>query len=402
MNRREKIRKIHSDYAWFYPLIVGVTALAIGVWIGILLGETHFKFEARDYHVNLWTEAIGVLAGVGITVLVIDQINGYRIRRDLKHRLARGVRSRSYDVAMSAIEELDHQGWLTGDSGALQGADLMEARLNEARLNGANLADAILEQAELNRTKLTKATLRGAILTFAKLHNARLNEADMRNAKCHGVEMPDARLGGACLVDADLSYACLEGASLRGACLNGADLHSAKLKGAVLWDADFRNANLMFSELREAEYLNKANWEGTKLFKPDLKCVDFSETNMKDAGLEYADLRSANLEGTNLEGANLYGALLGRIRFNRIDMPVQVFAGEPPVPEGVGTTYPNPKTNWLGAILPDGTTFTENMDYRAIERFVEPRHPDFPTTLERVLLIRKHAGLIDDDNIEPD
>ena len=177
-------------------------------------------------------------------------------------------------------------------------------------------------------------------------------------------------------------------------------MHSAKLNGAILWDADFRNANLMFSELREAEYHNKAIWEGAKLFKPDLRGVDFSEANMKGAILEYADLQGANLEGTNLEGANLYGALLGSAKFNRIDMPVQVFAGEPPVAEGVGTTYPNPKTSWIGATLPDGTPFTEGMDYKAVERFIEPHHPKFPVTLERVRLIRKHVGLIDDEDPE--
>ncbi len=392
--RREEIRKIHRKYRFFYEMLGGAVVLVISVFIG----AAAFGAENVDYRMNLFTEGMGIVA----TVFMINRWYSHRERESLKRRLIREAGSRSHDIAISAVEWMEREGWLRGEDGLLKGANLREARLQDARMDGANLEEAILEHAVLCNATLNDSNLRGTNLTFAKIHNAKLIKAELQNAKCHGVEMPDARLGGTCLEDADLSYSCLEGASLRGACLHGADLHSAKLKGAVLWDVDFCNANLMFSELREAEYHNKANWEGAKLFKPDLKSVDFSETNMKDTVLEYADLRSANLEGTNLEGANLYGALMGRVRFNRIDMPVQIFAGEPPVREGVGTTYPNPKTNWLGAVLPDGTTFTENMDYRAIERFVEPRHPDFPKTLEQVLLIRKHAGLIDDDYNEPD
>ena len=392
--RWERTRSIHRRYNVFYE-ILGVLFVLLVI---IKIGE-HIIFATEDsYHINLFTEGVALAA----TVFLVDRFYRYRDKSSLQKRLVGEARSRSHDIAISAVEWMDREGWLTGDDGLLKGANLREARLWDARMDGSNLQGTILELAVLCKATLKEANLRDAKLMFAKLHNAKLNEAEMQNAKCHGAEMPNANLSGACLEDADLSYACLEGASLQRTCFNGADLHEAKLKGAFLWDADFCNANLMFSELREAEHHNKANWEGAKLFKPDLKSVDFSETNMKDAVLEYADLRRANLEGTNLEGANLYGALLGGIQFNRIDMPVQVFAGEPPVPEGVGTTYPNPKTNWLGARLPDGGVFLPDMDYRSIERFVDREHEDFPATLERVRLIRKHVGLIEDDSDKPE
>ena len=43
------------------------------------------------------------------------------------------------------------------------------------------------------------------------------------------------------------------------------------------------------------------------------------------------------------------------------------------------------ETNWLGATLPDGTVFTEDMDYGYIRRFTDPSHEDFEATLADVV-----------------
>ncbi len=385
-SRREEIRGIHKTYSWSYPLLVGSLALLAGIWIGIRIGHWEFVDKKRDdYYMNLWTEGIGVLASAGITVLIIDQFNGMRIRREQRRRLALAVRSPSRDVAMSAIEELDFYGWLTGENGALKGADLMEAKLDEARLNGANLEQCILDHAELHSAKLIGASLRDAILTFAKLHNAKLEKAQMQSAKCHGAELLDARLSNACLEDADLSYACLEGASLQRARMKGADLHRAKLKRAFLWDADFYDADLTMSELREAEYHNKASWEKAKLRYVDLRGVDFSDANMKGADFECANLEGVDFWGTNLQGINLRGALLRDAKFSISDGFRNAYSGDTsPNFEDLSDDEIAHKTNWIGATLPDGTEFTEDMDYKEILRFTSPFDPQFGATLATI------------------
>ncbi|MCY3716874.1 MAG: pentapeptide repeat-containing protein [Chloroflexi bacterium] len=383
MGRHEEIRNTYVEYRWFYKLLGGVSLLITGVLLGILIGEARFQDYLPEFHLNVWTEALGVFASAGFTVFIIDQLYDRRNRRELKRKLVRSVRSPSHDVAINAISELDHYGWLTGDSAALRGADLMEAKLDGARLNGVNLAEAILERAELNKTKLIKASLQGAILTSAKLHNSKLNEADLRNAKCHGVEMPNVRLGGACLEGTDLSYSCLEGAGLQRACFNDADLHDAKLKGAFLWDTDFNNANLVFADLREATYHKRANWKKAKLGYTNLKGVDFSEANMKGVDLECTNLEGAILDGTDLQGANLKGARLKGASFRAHSFTIYTFAGDmSPNFEDLPNSKIVPKTNLVGATLPDGKVFTEEMDFSYLHRFTNEKNELFEPILD--------------------
>ena len=366
----------------------------IYVCLSLLLGlfgliESSFPDSLK----RLFAVAFEVFLGAGVTILFIDRLNAYRNRKDLQRRLIREAGSRSHDVAISAVEWMDREGWLTGEDGLLKGANLREARLKDARMEGANLEGANLELADLSKVRLKAAKLRDATLKFAKLHNAKLNEAEMQSAKCHGAEMPDARLGGACLEDADLSYACLEGASLQGACFKGADLHKAKLSGAFLWDADFYNADLRFSELREAEYHKEAIWEKAKLGFVNLEGVDFSDTNMKGADFESANLENADLSGTNLQDANLRGAKLRGADFRIFEGLRNAFAGDTaPNIEDLPDEEIAHKTNWLGATLPDGTKFTDGTAFKAIQRFTDPQYPLFAATLAKVESIRNPMG----------
>ncbi len=73
-----------------------------------------------------------ILLGAGVTIFFIDRLNTHRAEESLKHRLIREAGSRSLDVAISAVEWMDREGWLTGEDGLLKGADLREARLQEA------------------------------------------------------------------------------------------------------------------------------------------------------------------------------------------------------------------------------------------------------------------------------
>ncbi len=89
-------------------------------------------------------------------------------QESLKHRLIREAGSRSNDIVISALEWLDREGWLTGEYGLLNGADLREARSQDASLDEANLQNA----------KLSKTNSRSAILKEAKFLETNLQNAD--------------------------------------------------------------------------------------------------------------------------------------------------------------------------------------------------------------------------------
>lgn len=361
--RWEKIRSIHRRHNVFYEML-GVAAILLVI---IKIGDHSIFVSESGYHLNLFTDGVALAA----TVFLVDRFYRYRDKSSLQKRLIREAGSRSHDVAISAVEWMDREGWLAGDDGLLKGADLRDARLWDVRLGDANLQETIMERAVLCKASLKNANLRNADLKFAKLHGAKLNEAELQNAKCHGVEMPNARLEGACLEEADLAYACLEDAGLHRACLKSADLHRAKFKGAFLWDADFYDADLRNSEIREAEYHKEASWEKANFRYTDLNGVDFSDANMKEADLECADLKDAILDGTDLQGANLKGARLQGARLRRFDNFRFAYSGDnPPTFEDLSEDEIARKTNLLGATLPDGMVFSEEMDFSYLDRFI--------------------------------
>ena len=107
---------------WGLILIAIVLLVAKGV-------QEVFLDTLRDFQLNLSTELLGVVAGTGFSALVIDRIYAYRNWKDLQRRLIREAGSRSHDIAISAVEWMDREGWLRGENGLLKGANLREARL---------------------------------------------------------------------------------------------------------------------------------------------------------------------------------------------------------------------------------------------------------------------------------
>ena len=108
----------------------------IYVCLSLLLGlfgliESSFPDSLK----RLFAVAFEVFLGAGVTILFIDRLNAYRNRKDLQRRLIREAGSRSHDVAISAVEWMDREGWLTGEDGLLKGANLREARLKDARMD---------------------------------------------------------------------------------------------------------------------------------------------------------------------------------------------------------------------------------------------------------------------------
>ena len=206
-NRQEEIRDIHKRYRWFYGLAVG----AIVLIISILIGAAWSGDENRSYQMNLVTEVIGI----GATVFIINRLYEYRDRENLKRRLVREAGSRANAIAISAIDQLREEGWLTGDNGLLKGLDLSGANLKNADLSEANLRWTNLKEADLRSAKLIGTDLRDTDLRFADLKNADLSQAKLNSAKLFGANLQEAKLFGANLLVADLQNADLRKAEVR-------------------------------------------------------------------------------------------------------------------------------------------------------------------------------------------
>ena len=204
-------------------------------------------FGGEDYVTNLYTELIGVTLSIGVTVVIVERLN-------LKRRLVREAGSHANDIAISAIDQLREEGWLTGDNGLLKGVDLSGANLENADLRGANLGWTNLKDADLRSAKLIGTDLRDTDLRFADLESANLSHAKLNSAK-----------------------------------LFGANLQKTKLYGADFMLADLRNADLRWAEISMTK-LGEKQQGGADVFK------DIPPP---------AKLRHVELQGAYLEGAIL-------------------------------------------------------------------------------------------------
>jgi len=106
-----------------------------------------------------------------------------RDRSELKKQLVREVKSKDNAIAVRALQELITQKW--AQNGALRGAHLLFANLQNAYLRDVDLSytwmrEANFEEAFMNGTKLKGAVLVGANFKNAKeLTSKALSEAKM-------------------------------------------------------------------------------------------------------------------------------------------------------------------------------------------------------------------------------
>jgi len=231
MSRQEEIKAIQKEYSWFYPFIGGLILLIIG----FLLGATWFQGDDNGlgYITNLYTELISI----GVTIVVLDRINQWRDRQNLKRRLVAEAGSRSNSIAVGAVDWLRREGWLS----LLKDVDLSNANLSgvnfrNANLKGVNLTDTALEGSDFLDASLEDAKLLSANLEGALLWNVVLTGADLRDVNLNNVNLVGANLVNANLFSASLENADLRGANLRLAILNNANLEGAKLQGTTLPD----------------------------------------------------------------------------------------------------------------------------------------------------------------------
>jgi uncharacterized protein YjbI with pentapeptide repeats len=94
------------------------------------------------------------------------------------------------------------------------------------------------------------------------------------------------------------------------------NLHLADLGGANLSHANLSRSDLSFADLSRANLsfanLSRANLNYASLGGADLTQANLREANLTQADLIEANLSRADLSGANLRGANLYGATLVR------------------------------------------------------------------------------------------
>lgn len=225
--RRKEIREVHKSYDLFYAVLGGVFLLLIGVLIGALL----FGSDNQNYHMNLFTEALGVIG----TVILVNRWYSHREQRrqreDLQRRLVIEAGSRSNDIAVAAIEHLHANDWLAGELGLLRNARLDYADLQKADLRSANLELAWLWRANLHQVNLFGANLKGAYLSSANL------QTDLRYANLQEAILVFANLQGA-----RMTHANLKGADLQSAYMQGADIRGADMQGAILTNAELEDA----------------------------------------------------------------------------------------------------------------------------------------------------------------
>lgn len=147
----------------------------------------------RDLYANLGAE----LAGIAVTVLLIDRLHQRRTDENKRDMLILQMGSPDHSFAIEAVRMVAARDWLK--HGALKGAHLSRANLKGANLQQVIIAEARLGLANLRHAKLIEADLQGTYL-----QGANLEEADLRGADLRGANLNDANLCGVRLDDSTL------------------------------------------------------------------------------------------------------------------------------------------------------------------------------------------------------
>jgi uncharacterized protein YjbI with pentapeptide repeats len=115
-----------------------------------------------------------------------------------------------------------------------------------------------------------------------------------------------------------------------------------------LSDSDFSASNLQATYLYRVT-LHRSNFDGANLQYVELAQSDCDSASFRNTDMRRTNLIDANLSNTDLRGANLEDSLLWNTTFD-------------------GAQFDET------TILPDGTHWSPEVD---LERFTNPRHPEF-------------------------
>lgn len=307
----------------YFLLLVGGGAAIVGYLQQYVYSE--FLNILDNPIADFYANASAELISIAITVLIIERANRQQNERERKEELIFQMGSDEAVTAKAAARMLRYryEEWLR--DGSLKQAQLHMANLPNVDLSGANLEQANLE----------KSNLQSADLTGVNLVGANLQEADLVEANLIKANLADADLRQATLSKANLYRVELAGAKLTGANLSNCDLEDADLQHANLSSVNFSNSNLI-------------------------------EAKLMGANLTHADLSKASLWSSNLVGAYLRGAITEDIHEY--------------------WQFMDHNDEFLTALLPDGTQWTEDTD---MGRFTDEKHPDYESTLQKIDAIRE-------------
>ncbi len=137
-NWRDQPTSVTERYIGY--IVAGVILVGGGVFLGATWfgGDTPIieNENSLGYFTNLFTEVISILVTVGLFGIFAEM----RRIHLLKKELVRNAGKRSNSVAVDAIDDLRHYGWLY----LLAGANLRRANLSDADLEEATLRDTDL------------------------------------------------------------------------------------------------------------------------------------------------------------------------------------------------------------------------------------------------------------------
>lgn len=235
--RWQLIRRTQIDYDDFYKFSGAIILVLMGIWLGM-----HFVKDSEGYFTNLYTEGLSII----LTVLVIERLNRNRATQERKLALFRQAKSRLNDVAVEALDQIQHAGWW--DNLLLHYYTKQKIFRSIRTVKGKHQVFYRGEKVYSNLSKvqwsggvnLNDTNLKGVNFVDANLENANLAKANLEGADLRNANLINANLAHANLLDANLALANLKGVFLGGANLKGTDLWEVDFdKMTVLPDADF-------------------------------------------------------------------------------------------------------------------------------------------------------------------
>ncbi|HEX2623428.1 MAG TPA: pentapeptide repeat-containing protein [Phototrophicaceae bacterium] len=186
---------------------IQVGAIFVILILATALFGTILKNNPQNLGVTVVLSVIAITAGVMVLAPYFQpRLDEATLLKQRQTQLVQEAGSQVGYQALAAIKQLRDQGWLTGDTGLLAGAYLVQADLQKADLTDANLYRAKLESANLQGADLTSANLDDADLEGANLQGARVVDASLRAVNLQEANLQGADLTGATLENADLGH----------------------------------------------------------------------------------------------------------------------------------------------------------------------------------------------------
>ncbi len=172
--------------------LIGIAVLIVAVVIGVLGfinqhstviidGERQELFRDSFFLGDFYANVSSELASIAITILIVDALNGWRVKRQEKESLILQMGSPINQIAREAVRSLRVRGWL--EDGSLKGADISRG----------NLEDVYLERADLSQTNMYKARLSNTHLQWSNLMGVKglTDEQFLQVSHLRGAVMPD-------------------------------------------------------------------------------------------------------------------------------------------------------------------------------------------------------------------